>query len=485
MKWNQLSHAHPEDLRALQNQKIQYLFQHLLPYHPYYRQMLEKHGIAFSDIQTIEDLQSLPFTTKEDLAPTDLDPKRPRQFILQPDERLIKRHAPKSQLAQLLGRKLLGKNPRERLEWEFKPVHIHFTTGRSARPTPFVYSARDLQTLRESASRIFDVIGASREDTVLNGFPYAPHLAFWLAFFALNHLGMTTLHTGGGKTMGTPKIVLALESMMPQIATFIPGYAYHVFREAVAQGRNYEHLKTLIFGGERVSSALRDRVRELCQQLHADHVKMFATYAFTEAKTAWVQCHEESGYHLYPDLELIEIVDEQGNPVLDNHPGEIVYTSLDWRGSVVVRYRTGDLTKGMTWSPCPHCGRTVPRLHYDIQRKSEFKEFQLTKVKGVLMNLNELFPLMMGTTGIEEWQVEIAKRNDDPFEMDELRVIVALRADAGEDAVRRDIEQKIAGILEVTPQVRFESLKAVTQRLEMETALKEKRIVDHRSKASH
>ena len=459
MKWDQLSHAHPEDSRALQQQKLQFLFQHLLPYHPHYRRVMEARGMAFSDIQTIEDLQRFPFTTKEDLAPTDEDPARPRQFILQPDEKLLRRYAPKSQLFALLGTKLMGGNPKERLEWEFKPVHMHFTTGRSARPTPFVYSARDIKTLRESASRIFEIIGASRSDTALNGFPYAPHLAFWLTFFALNHLGMTTLHTGGGKTMGTPKIVGALESMKPRLATFIPGYAYHIFREAVAQGRNYEHLKYLIFGGERVSQGLRDRVRELGKKLHADDLKMFATYAFTEAKTAWVQCAEASGYHLYPDLEFIEVVDEEGRRVPDNHPGEIVYTSLDWRGSIVVRYRTGDLTQGMTWDPCPHCGRTVPRLHFDIQRKSEFREFQLTKVKGVLMNLNELFPLMMGISGIEEWQIEIAKRNDDPFEMDELRAIVAIRAGEQEDAVRREIEQRIAGTLEVTPLVRFESLK--------------------------
>ena len=108
MKWDQLSHAHP-DLRALQQQKLQFLFQHLLPLSSALSPSDEKRGMAFSDIQTIEDLQRFPFTTKEDLAPTDEDPARPRQFILQPDEKLLRRYAPKSQLFALLGTKLMGR----------------------------------------------------------------------------------------------------------------------------------------------------------------------------------------------------------------------------------------------------------------------------------------------------------------------------------------------------------------------------------------
>ena len=52
---------------------------------------------------------------------------------------------------------------------------------------------------------------------------------------------------------------------------------------------------------------------------------------------------------------------------------------------------------------------------------------------------------MMGISGIEEWQIEIAKRNDDPFEMDELRAIVAIRAGEQEDAVRRKLSSALRG----------------------------------------
>jgi len=41
--------------------------------------------------------------------------------------------------------------------------------------------------------------------------------------------------------------------------------------------------------------------------------------------------------------------------------GELVVTNLDARGSVVLRYRTGDiLAGGYTTGRCPCCGRTMP-----------------------------------------------------------------------------------------------------------------------------
>jgi phenylacetate-coenzyme A ligase PaaK-like adenylate-forming protein len=83
---------------------------------------------------------------------------------------------------------------------------------------------------------------------------------------------------------------------------------------------------------------------------------------------AWCECLfrwvEPSGYHLYPDLGIVEIVDpETGAPKDDGQSGEIVFTSLDARGSCVLRYRTGDMIEGgLTYEPCPYCRRTMPRL---------------------------------------------------------------------------------------------------------------------------
>lgn len=452
------------------------------PYIPYYRKLFLTLGLRFSDIQTTEDLVKIPFTLKEDIAPTDTEPGRPRDFILQPDEKLIRKVAPKRELIKIAAKKFAQRDVRAGLEWEYKPIHTHFTTGRSAASTAYVYSARDLEFLKESGSRMFNVTGLTRDKIAINGFPYAPHLAFWLAYHALVTVGMTSLQTGGGKSMGTQKIINAIERTKANALIFMPGYAYHLLREAVKQGRDFSHVTHFIFGGERLSPGLRDKVRELMAQCGAPEVKVLATYAFTEGKTAWIQCAEQSGYHLYPDMEFIELVDKNGNRVGEDEEGEIVYTGLDWRGSAVIRYRTGDITKGITHRPCPFCGRTVPRIHPDIQRKSEVKEFHLTKVKGQLVNLNNFFPLLSGMKQIEEWQVEIRKKDNDPHGLDEVVIYVAPKKGIDGNLLTQQIQQAVYQETEVTPVVLLRDLPDLLTQLGMETELKELRIVDKRPK---
>ena len=282
--------------------------------------------------------------------------------------------------------------------------------------------------------------------------------------------------------MGTQKIMDAIERMKAGLVLFIPGYSYHLLREAVKQKRDFSNLKYLIFGGERVSPGLRDKAKELLAQLGAKDVQIFATYAMTEGKTAWVQCAEDSGYHTYPDLEFFEVIDKKGNRVKEGEPGELVYTALDWRGSLVMRYRTGDMVQGIEYDQCSFCGKTVPRIKPDIQRSSDVKEFQLTKIKGELVNLNSVYPLLSGMKGIEEWQVEIRKKNNDPYEIDEILVYLCPKEGVSYDEISRDVKKRIHDEMFINILTEQKELNPLLEQLGMETELKEKRIVDNRPK---
>ena len=483
MTWRTISHLSKEEIKNLQNKKLRYLMRHQIPYHPWYRELFKKHNIKFKHINTVDDLEKIPFTSKEDIAPTEEDRAKPKQFILQPDEKLIKKYASKKELLSIIGKKILKKDVKRDLEWEYKPVHLHFTTGRTALPTPFGYSSYDLENLKESGERMLDVIKVSRDQIAINAFPYSPHLAFWLSYYALVKLGITGLHTGGGKVMGTKKIIDAIEKMKANLCVFIPGYCYHLLREAVKQQRDFSQVNYIIFGGERVSPGLREKVKELLRELGAHEVQIFATYAMTEGKTAWIQCAESTGYHLYPDMEYFEVVNKEGQRVAEGEPGELVYTALDWRGSLVLRYKTGDMTQGIDYDQCPHCGKTVPRIRMDIQRKSDYKEFQLTKIKGELINLNNFYPLLSGMPEIEEWQIEIRKRNDDPFEIDEVVVNVNCKHGVDFGKFQQECQRKIKEEIMLTASIREMRLPELLERLGMETELKEKRIVDLRPKS--
>ncbi|MFH1207800.1 MAG: AMP-binding protein [Patescibacteria group bacterium] len=482
MDWKTLSHLPASDIRALQNDLLRRFMRHQLPYSPFYRELFEKNSISFKEIKTIDDLQRLPFTDKSDVAPTADDPGKSRKFILQPDEHLLKKYASKKMLAQLVWGKLTKQDVKRKLEWVYKPIHVHFTTGRTALPTSFVYSSRDVEMLKEAGERMLDVAGVSRDLVAINAFPYAPHLAFWQAYNALTKLGMTSIQTGGGKIMGTQKILDATEKLKAGLITFIPGYGYHLLREAVKQGRNFSSLKFIISGGERASAGQKEKVHEYLEKLGAKDAQYLSTYAMTEGKTAWIQCHERSGYHTYPDLEIWEVIDKNGKVVKPGEPGELVVTTIGWRGSVVVRYRTGDMTEGMDYEPCPHCGKTVPRIRMDIQRSSEIKEFHLTKVKGELINLNDFYPVMSSVAGIDEWQVEIRKKNNDPYDTDELVAYIAVKPGDSFSQVKAEVDKKVRGEMFITVLIEEKKLAELELMLGMETELKEKRIIDKRPK---
>jgi phenylacetate-coenzyme A ligase PaaK-like adenylate-forming protein len=209
---------------------------------------------------------------------------------------------------------------------------------------------------------------------------------------------------------------------------------------------------------------------------------------FTEARKCWTECRgeAEAGFHTYPDLEIIEVVDPvSGKPLGEGETGELVYTCLDGRGSCVLRYRTGDLlVGGMTWKPCSHCGRTVPRMSSQLERVSNLKSFQLSKVKGTLVNLNLVKEQLDNDSRIEEWQLVIKKHNDDPFDVDELHLNLALSRQVPESAVqavRSEVEDRLLQTTEVRlNSVHLLPLPRLLELLGMETQLKEKRIVDLR-----
>ncbi|HCC33617.1 MAG TPA: phenylacetate--CoA ligase [Clostridiales bacterium] len=479
--WQALCRMPADRIRNMQDRKLRaFIRTQIYPYSPYYQRIFRQHDIDPYSIQTVDDLAKLPFTFKEDVAPTDQEPERHKDFVVRPDETVTERYGHLAKLSMYAGKTVVA----ERVA-EYRPVHIHFTTGRTARPTPFVYSARDLGFIREGGYRLLNVFGLQPQDRVVNAFPYAPHLAFWQTYFAAEAQGSLVLHSGGGKIMGTPNLMDAVETLGATVLVFIPGYAYFFLREAVRQGRDFRHVRLVLFGGERVPPGLKEKVREALGKLGAGHVNVLATYACTESRLAWAECpaEESHGYHTYPDLEIIEAVDpDTGRPVGEGESGEIVYTALDWRGTCVLRYRTGDIAAGgITYRPCPNCGRTVPRISANIQRRSEFREFALTKIKGTLVNLNNFFPLLMGHPDLLEWQVELRKRNDDPYDLDEIYLRVVPRPEVNVESLKADLRERVLRETEVAPtDILLTAMPEMLSRLGMETELKEKRIVDNR-----
>ena len=475
-----------EEMNRMQGAKLsRFIREQVFPFSPFYRRLFERDGLKPDDFRTLKDLRKIPFSSKADIVPTEEDQARPKQIILQPDPSTIKEHLNLRKKLSLLGCKLRGMDPARKIAQEYLPVHFIATTGRTGNSTPFVYSMRDVERLGEVGRRLYTVGGMNDKDIAINIFPYAPHLAFWVVALGAMRTGVPCFNTGGGKVLGTERILVTASKMKATVLTGVPGYIYHLLRVAVDSKIDLSSVRTIALGAERVTKGHRQKMTEMLRELGSPNPIILGTYGFTEARTAWIECpgEETYGYHLYPDFEIFEIINpESGEPVGEGEDGEIVYTNLDWRGSCILRYRTGDYAKGgIVHDVCPGCGRLGPRLSNDITRLSNLSEFRLTSVRGTVVNLNDLVPIMTSLSDVIEWQIEITKRNEDPYELDELNLYIAVRDQADRDGLIMTIGEKFAFATEVKPsKIHFLTVDEVVHRLEMETSQKEQRMIDHR-----
>lgn len=488
--WRGITSLSYSDIKDLQNRRLRsFINTHVYPFSPYYRKLFDDHKIDPGSIGSREDLKRIPLTSKSDLIGRD-NPQKFKDFILQPDKEKIGRSWSKIRLLALAGQSLIkGSSIEEDLGKEYRPVFMTFTTGTTNAPVPFMYSRYDLDNLYLSGARMVNLFDIKGDDRIMNLFPFAPHLAFWQSFFGAIEADIFSLSTGGGKVMGTEGNLTALMRIKPSAILGVPSYVYHLVRYAQDKGHDLSFLKKIVLGAAKVTPAYKEKLSEMLSAQGARNVAIFGTYGFTEARTAWAECptenHLSSGYHLYPDKEIFEIIDPATGELKDDHDdGELVYTSLDSRASVMVRYRTGDFVRGgITHEPCPYCGRMTLRLSSDITRLSDNKDVHLSKVKGTLVNFSHFAEVLNEIPQVDEWQLEIRKHNNDPYEVDEIIVYITAQAGANESTLSQLIKDKLTGATEVAPnEIKFIPLNEMIKRLELETANKEKRILDSRPK---
>jgi phenylacetate-CoA ligase len=476
-----------DEARSRQNKSLhRFIRDQVYPHCLHYRAKLKELGIEPGDIRTTKDLVKLPFTSKADLAEA-VTEGRIRDFLILPDAEKLRRRPSTILRALLTG----PRKTRIALDQEYRPILLTSTTGRSAEPVPFLYTRHDINHLGVMGGRIMQAGNCTHEDRVLNVFPYAPHLAYWLTYHAADQAGAFHLGTGGGKTIGTDGNLRLLIKSKPTVMVGMPTFVYHLLRRALEVGEKVEGLKVIALGGEKAPPGLRRKLAGLAEQLGSPNLRILSTYGFTEAKGAWTECavspeEPSTGYHLSPEFGLIEIVDPKtGEPLPPETPGEIVYTPVDARGSIVLRYRTGDLSEGgLTWAPCPACGRTLPRLLGRISRVSEQRRMKLDKLKGALVDFNELEVILDDVDGIGSWQLELRKANNDPLEVDELHLRLSLEPNHLPEEIEDTVRRRFRDVAEVTPnEISYHDADEMRAFHGVGKNLKEEKIVDRRSLA--
>ena len=125
-------------------------------------------------------------------------------------------------------------------------------------------------------------------------------------------------------------------------------------------------LKKMIFGSERSSEAMRQRIRDLIGL-----EEMFDIVGMTElyGPGTGQDCTQHEGIHYWADYYILEILDpETLEPVPPGEIGEMVVTTLRKEAAPLIRYRTRDLTRVID-RPCS-CGSVLP-MHDQLLGRSD------------------------------------------------------------------------------------------------------------------
>jgi len=438
---------------AIQNEGIRRMMSLCEKGHPYYKKSFDEEGIDFSSIRTIEDLETLPLTSKKDYM------SQPEDFVLKlPDAPLFEKVI----------------------------YNMLYTTGTTTgKPTPFYNTAHDYYATLMISKRVARIMGLTSDDTIANTYPLTtvPHLTFFAAFWYATVTGARFVSTLTGTpnpefpvTNSSKHAAKMVETSKATVLWEIPSFLRRLLAMAEKEGLDYHRIRLAAVAGEPCPQSLRDDIILRLKRLGATNTHVNNRFGFTEISTVLVECDEKGrgGFHNpAPDHFFLEVVNpETGKRLADGQPGNLAVTHLNRRGTVLLRYFTGDIVI-LSHEICPYCGRRTTRVVSQPFRKSD-----LIKFKGTLINPKPLVSALSGLRDVEEFQVVFTKQDPvDPLSPDHLQIHVATRA-SGDRIADRIIELCLQTV-EMRPEVVFVEKDDIYN---PDKGFKSKRVVDLRLK---
>ena len=295
---------------------------------PFYKEVFEKNGLTPDSIQTLDDLQKIPFTTKNDL----------------------RTHYPFGMAAIPIQ----------------KCVRIHSSSGTTGNPTVVLHSARDLDQWANQVARCMYMVGLRDTDVFQNTSGYGMFTGGLGFQYGAERLGALTVPAAAGNTKRQIKFITDFGTTCLHI---IPSYATRLAEVMYEMGidpRRDTKLHTVCIGAEPHSEEQRKRIEQLLG------VKAYNCFGMSEMNGPGVafECPEQNGLHIWEDYVIPEIINPTTlEPVPEGEIGELVLTTINREAMPLLRYRTRDLTRFIP-GECP-CGRTHRRLARFVGRSDD------------------------------------------------------------------------------------------------------------------
>ena len=318
----------------------------------FYKRRFEEAGLRPEDIRSLDDLQKIPFTTKQDLRDN-----YPFGLSAVPLEQVVR---------------------------------LHSSSGTTGTPTVILHTQRDLDEWANAVARCLYMVGLRKGDIFQNSSGYGMFTGGLGFQYGAERLGMLTVPAAAGNTKRQIKFIKDFGTTALHAIPSYAGRLYEVMEEMGIDPRRDTHLRTLIIGAEPHSDEQRRRIENMLG------VKAYNSFGMSEMCGPGVafECPEQNGLHIWEDYYIVEIVDPQTlEPVPEGEVGELVLTTINREAMPLLRYRTRDLTRILP-GECA-CGRHHRRLD---RMKGRSDDMMILKgvnifpiqIENILMQFKEL-----------------------------------------------------------------------------------------------
>jgi phenylacetate-CoA ligase len=394
-----------------------------------YRQRLDERNLKPENIQSLTDIQWLPFTVKNDLRDT-----YPFGLFASPMEEIVRLHA---------------------------------SSGTTGKPIVVAYTREDLDVWTSVMVRAFASAGMHQGDIVQNSYGYGLFTGGLGAHYGAEALGATVIPISGGNT---DRQIMLMKDFGATVICCTPSYFIHLIERAGELGVNLKELplRVGVFGAEPWSESMRQYIRD------NSNIEPYDIYGLSEITGPGVamECRYHNGLHIFEDHFYPEIIDPQTGDVLpDDTEGELVLTTLSKKAMPIIRYRTRDLTT-ITRQPC-ECGRTLCRF-LRVGRRSD----DMFIIRGINVFPAQVESALLQVEGtLPHYQIILTRDKG----LDQMEVQVEVTPDVFSDTVGglENLQQKLEIAVEQTLSIRV-NVRLVEPHTIQRSEGKARRVIDQR-----
>ena len=325
--WEEVEKLPVDQLRQLQLERLQATVARVAERVPFYKEKFAAAKITPDSIQSLDDLQRLPLTTKADL----------------------REHYPLGFLAV----------PRDEV------LRYHGSSGTTGKPTMVAYTRNDLVTWSNMCARFLIGGGLQPHHTVQIAFGYGLFTGGFGLHYGVERVGAAIIPAASGNTK---RQIMLMQDMQSDALVCTPSYALTIADVIKHEGIDPStlSLKYAFFGGEGWTEQMRASIE--------NDLGVFASnnYGLSEVIGPGVsgECAARDGMHFQEDHFIVECLDPDTlEPVADGERGELVITAITKEAMPIIRYRTRDIAT-LNSAPCV-CGRTGKRMSRVLGRSDD------------------------------------------------------------------------------------------------------------------